>query len=76
MVTDFFKIKIMSYYKTEKLYDEMTVEELEYQKYRHFINPKYYLKLIKPPFYYTWMQLLNLKIEKRKLIENKYSHNH
>ena len=59
----------MSYYKTEKPYDEMSVKELEEQKLRHFNNPKYFLKLIKPPFYYTWMNLLNLKIEKRKLLE-------
>lgn len=59
----------MSYYKTEKPYDEMSVKELEEQKFRHFNNPKYFLKLIKPPFYYTWMHLLNLKIEKRKLLE-------
>jgi len=59
----------MSYYKTEKPYDEMSVKELEEQKLRHFNNPKYFLKLIKPPFYYTWMNLLSLKIEKRKLLE-------
>jgi hypothetical protein len=59
----------MSYYKTEKLYDEMSVKELEQQKLRHFNNPKYYLKLIKPPFYYIWMHLLDLKIKKRKLLD-------
>lgn len=59
----------MSYYKTEKPYDEMSVKELEEQKLRHFNNPKYFLKFIKPPFYYTWMNMLNLKIEKRKLLE-------
>jgi len=59
----------MSYYKVNKKYDEMSIEELEHQKYRHFKNPKFYLKLIKPPFYYTWMNLLNLKIEKLKNYE-------
>ena len=59
----------MSYYKTEKPYNKMSVKELEEQKFRHFKNPKYYLKLIKPPFYYTWMNLLNLKIEKVKQLE-------
>ena len=55
----------MGYYKTDKPYDEMSVSELEEAKERHFKNPDFYLKLIKPAFYYTWMHLLNLKIEKQ-----------
>ena len=61
----------MSYYKTKKKHDDMNLNELLEAKQRHITNPKYYLKLVKPPFYYTWLNLLETKIEKRKLLESR-----
>jgi hypothetical protein len=53
----------MSYYKTKKKYDDMNYQELLEAKQRHLTNPKYHLKLVKPPFYYTWLAFLENKIK-------------
>lgn len=58
--------KIMSYYKEDKNYEDMTVKELQECKRKHYENPKYFLKLMKPPFYYTWDMLLDGHIERAK----------
>ncbi|QQV90470.1 hypothetical protein Harreka1_63 [Olleya phage Harreka_1] len=52
----------MSYYKTKKKINDMDLNDLLEAKKRHIKNPKYHLKIIKPPFYYTWLSLLENRI--------------
>lgn len=40
----------------------MDLNDLLEAKKRHIKNPKYHLKIIKPPFYYTWLSLLENRI--------------
>jgi hypothetical protein len=60
----------MTYNKTGIPYNKMSVEQLKDEKRKHFENPEYFLKLMKPPIYYTIHALLDGMIKKAEKHKN------